>query len=85
MKIKPESLAQALKKSLAPIYLVAGAEPLLVQESRDLILEAAKRKGFLERDVHQAGSAFDWNLIRDAAAEQSLFSSRKFLKSLSAS
>jgi len=79
MNIKPESLPQALKKSLAPIYLVAGAEPLLVQESRDLILEAAKSQGFLERDVHQAGSTFDWNSIQDAAAEQSLFSSRKLI------
>lgn len=79
MNIKPERLAQVLEKSLAPVYLVAGAEPLLVQESRDLILHVAKRHGFLERSVHQTGSAFDWEIMQNAAAEQSLFSSRNVL------
>jgi len=64
---------------LAPVYLVAGSEPLLVQESRDLILGAAKDQGFLERNVYQAGGVFDWNIVRDAASEQSLFSSRRVI------
>jgi len=76
MIIKPERLEQVLRVSLTPVYLVAGPEPLLVQESRDLILLAARNHGYLERDVYHAGSTFDWGVIQNAASEQSLFSSR---------
>jgi DNA polymerase-3 subunit delta len=79
LNTKPERLAQLLEKSLAPLYLVAGAEPLLVQESRDLILDAAKRNGFLERDVYHVSGSFDWDSVKQAAAEQSLFSSRSVI------
>jgi len=79
MNIKPERLAQVLDQALAPVYLVAGPEPLLVQESRELILDAARRQGFLERDVYQTGSTFEWGTIENAAAEQSLFSSRRII------
>lgn len=79
MNIKPELLAQTLPQSLAPLYLIAGPEPLLVQESRDLILHAAKEHGFLERNVHQVGSSFDWEELHSSAMEQSLFSSRKVI------
>ncbi len=79
MNLKPERLAQALEKSLAPVYLVAGSEPLLVQESRDFILVAARKQGFLERKVYQAGGAFDWAILQDDAVERSLFSSRKVI------
>lgn len=79
MNIKPELLAQALQQTLAPLYLVAGPEPLLVQESRDLILQAAKEHGFLERIVYQVGNSFDWDGLHSEAMEQSLFSSRKVI------
>jgi DNA polymerase-3 subunit delta len=79
MNIKPESLSRHLQESLAPVYLVAGAEPLLVQESRDLILFTARSKGFVERNVYQAGSSFDWETVKNAASEQSLFSFRNVI------
>ncbi len=59
------------------MYLVAGSEPLLVQESRDLIILAAKKQGYLGRTVQVAGNTFDWDLLTNAGVEQSLFSSRK--------
>lgn len=77
MNIKPERLAQALEGSLAPVYLLAGSEPLLVQECRDLVILAARKRGYLGRTVHVAGNAFDWDLLKNAGVEQSLFSSRK--------
>jgi len=79
LNIKPERLAQQLEKSLGSSYLVAGSEPLLVQESRDLILKSAQSNGFLEREVYHASGSFDWQSIMDAAVEQSLFSSRKVI------
>jgi len=77
VNIKPDRLAQALEGSLAPVYLVAGSEPLLVQECRDLVILAARRQGYLGRTVHVAGNSFDWDLLKNAGVEQSLFSSRK--------
>lgn len=79
MNIKPDRLAQALERTLASVYLVAGSEPLLVQESRDLIIQAARKQGYLDRTVHVVGTSFDWDLLENAGIEQSLFSSRKIV------
>jgi DNA polymerase-3 subunit delta len=79
MKINPDRLEQSLAGTLAPVYLVAGPEPLLVQESRDQIIEAAKTRGFLEREVYQVDRSFDWDELRSASMEQSLFSSLKIV------
>ncbi|MGH8035286.1 MAG: DNA polymerase III subunit delta, partial [Lysobacterales bacterium] len=79
MHVRPDQLQQYLVKQFAPVYLVAGAEPLLVQESRDLILHAAKKHTYLERTVHEVGRNFDWDLLASADMERSLFSSRKVI------
>lgn len=79
MQVRSDQLQQSLAKRLAPVYLVAGAEPLLVQESRDFILQAAKQQGYLERNVHEVGKSFDWETLNSAGMEQSLFSSRSIL------
>ena len=79
MQIPAERLEAALEKSLAPVYLVAGPEPLLVQEARDAILAAARRNGFLERTVHQVNAKSDWSDILSSSQELSLFSSRKVI------
>jgi DNA polymerase-3 subunit delta len=75
--VKPEQLPAALQRSLAPVYLIGGAEPLLAQECRDQIIEAAQREGFAERKVFEVVKGFDWNLLAEDSATMSLFSSRK--------
>lgn len=79
MPVNAEQLPALLSRSLAPVYLVAGAEPLLVQESRDLILQAAQKQGFAERTVFDVARNFDWDLLTEDAAALSLFSSRKIV------
>jgi DNA polymerase-3 subunit delta len=79
MKISLDQLAPSLEKSLAPLYLVAGPEPLLIKESLDLIIAEAKKQGFLERTVLHVGKNFDWGSLESASMDQSLFSSRKVL------
>lgn len=79
MAVKADQLPSLLSRSLAPVYLVAGAEPLLVQECRDQIIEAAQQHGFVERDVYQVEGRFDWNRIAEDSAAPSLFSSRKIV------
>jgi len=79
MQVRSDQLQHSLAKRLAPVYLVAGAEPLLVQESRDLILRAARQQDYLERTVYEAGKSFDWGTLKSAGMEQSLFCSRKII------
>ena len=79
MQAKAEQLPALLSRSLAPVYLVAGAEPLLVQECRDLIIRSAQQQGFVERSVFEVSGKFDWDLLTEDAAARSLFSSRKIL------
>jgi DNA polymerase-3 subunit delta len=79
MAIKPDQLPAQLARSLAPGYLIAGSEPLLVQECRDQIIHAAHVRGFVERSVHEVTARFDWNRLAEDSAAPSLFSSRKVL------
>jgi DNA polymerase-3 subunit delta len=79
MSIKPDQLPAQLARSLAPAYLIAGTEPLLVQECRDQVIRAAQAQGFVERTVHEVTARFDWNRLAEDSAAPSLFSSRKVL------
>jgi DNA polymerase-3 subunit delta len=77
MAVRADQLAAQLSRSLAPVYLLAGAEPLLIQESRDLVIQAAQAQGFVERTVHEVHKNFDWSRLSEDSAALSLFSSRK--------
>lgn len=79
MAVKPEQLPALLERSLAPVYLLAGAEPLLLQECRDLIIQAAQSQDFQERSVYEVRRGFDWNLLQEDSGALSLFSSRKII------
>jgi len=79
MRVGPEQLSSHLAKSLAPVYLLAGAEPLLLQECRDHIFRAAQDQGFAERNVHDVTVKFDWERLTEDSAALSLFSSRKIV------
>jgi DNA polymerase-3 subunit delta len=79
MAVKADQLPTLLSRSLEPVYLVAGAEALLVQECRDQIIEAARKQGFVERDVYQVEGRFDWSSIAADSAAPSLFSSQKII------
>ena len=51
MRIYADKLAAQLHTGLAPIYLVAGDEPLLVAESCAAVRTAAEAQGYGEREV----------------------------------
>jgi DNA polymerase-3 subunit delta len=79
----PTSLA-ALRKQLtgpelAPVYLIAGAEHLLVLEAADALRVRGRELGFTEREVLDVEAHFDWNRLGDASRAMSLFSSRKLI------
>ena len=64
--------------SLAPVYLLAGEE-LLVLEAADALRAQAKRLGYAEREVLEVEQRFDWDDLARAAAGMSLFATRRLL------
>jgi len=78
MPLKPDQLAGSLQRGLAPVYLIGGEEPLLLQECCDLVRETAKAHGFVERELLQADRGFDWSELQQAAAP-SLFATLKVI------
>ncbi|WP_404363884.1 DNA polymerase III subunit delta [Marinobacter sp.] len=77
MKTQPAQLPQLLKKSLGPVYLVSGDEPLLVQESCDLIRQTAREAGFHDRVTFHADRQLDWNLVAEEFSALSLFAEKR--------
>lgn len=65
-------------ESLSPVYLLAGEE-LLVLEAADALRAQARRLGYAERQVLDAGVHFDWDELARSAAGMSLFATRRLL------
>lgn len=64
----------------APVYLLAGQEPLLLLEAADAVRAAARRHGYSERNVLEAdGSSFDWGTLAASAQQGSLFGGNRKL------
>jgi DNA polymerase III subunit delta len=80
MQLRLNQLAAHLKQPLAPLYLVAGEEPLLIQEALDALRAAARQQGYAERQVFDADKTFDWSQLLQAAASLSLFASRRLIE-----
>jgi DNA polymerase III subunit delta len=80
MKIATRQLAQHLKKGLAPLYAVHGAETLLALEAGDAIRAAARKSGCTEREVFSAEPGADWARLGASAANLSLFATRRLLE-----
>jgi DNA polymerase-3 subunit delta len=79
-KLRPEQLTASLSKQVAPIYLVSGDEPLLIQEACDAIRAAARKQGFGERELYHADTSFDWGQLLSAANSLSLFAEKKIIE-----
>lgn len=80
MQLRPEQLAQQLKKSLAPIYFIYGDELLLVQEAADAVRAAARAQGYSEREIFVVERDFDWNQLIESSNNLSLFAERRILE-----
>jgi DNA polymerase III subunit delta len=80
MQLKPEQLAQQLKKGLAPIYFIHGDELLLVQEAADAVRACARAQGYSEREVFNVDRDFDWYQLAESSNNLSLFAERRILE-----
>jgi DNA polymerase-3 subunit delta len=76
-----ESFHKSLDKGeLAPVYLIAAEEPLLLQEACDALRARARALGFAEREVLDVEARFDWNQLARVTAGLSLFSTRRLIE-----
>lgn len=81
MKLASSQLHSHLTKQLAPIYVVSGDDPLLVQESLDLIRNAANKADFSERIRIAVESTVDWApQFYSSTRSLSLFSAKRLLE-----
>ncbi len=81
MKLRPDQLAEQLRKPLLPVYLICGSEPLFIEESATLIRRAAKQQQFDEREPFFANEkGFAWHSLLANAQNLSLFSQKKLIE-----
>jgi DNA polymerase-3 subunit delta len=80
MQLRAEQLEAHLHKTLAPVYVVHGDEPLIALEAADAVRAAARRKGLAEREVFIAERGFDWSALAHAGASRSLFGGGKLVE-----
>ncbi|MBI2384201.1 MAG: DNA polymerase III subunit delta [Gammaproteobacteria bacterium] len=80
LRLTPAQVAGHLQRGLAPVYVVAGEEPLLVQEALDAIRAKARREGFAEREVYEVVPGFDWQGFLEGVSTGSLFSARRIVE-----
>ncbi|GMG86489.1 DNA polymerase III subunit delta [Biformimicrobium ophioploci] len=79
-RLYPNQLKQALRRGLAPVYVISGDEPLIVQECCDQIRAAVKAAGFSERQLMHAEAGFDWGELLESAGAMSLFAEKKLVE-----
>ncbi|CRY98720.1 DNA polymerase III delta subunit, partial [Neisseria meningitidis serogroup B] len=65
---------------LKPLYVIHGEEELLRIEALDALRAAAKKQGYLNREVYTADNAFDWNELLQTAGSAGLFADLKLLE-----
>ncbi|MHA7841531.1 MAG: DNA polymerase III subunit delta [Gammaproteobacteria bacterium] len=80
MIIKPHQWADTIHENLAPLYLISSAEPLLVDEAKQLLRTAAKAKGFTEAKILTVDKTFDWQQLTETTHNLSLFSDKQWLE-----
>lgn len=79
IRINPEHLAAQLREGLRACYLLSGNEPLLLQESQELIRQAAQQQQFSEHYSIALDAHTDWDAIFSICQAMSLFASRQTL------
>jgi DNA polymerase III subunit delta len=79
VNVRPDDLAAHLARTLEPLYVVHGDEPLLALEAGDAVRAAARSAGVEERDVLVVEPGFKWDAFIGANANASLFGDRKLV------
>jgi len=80
VKLNPGQLRSHLSSGVAPVYLISGDEPLLIDETRDAIRAAAGKQGLEEREVHVAERGFNWEEFAAGLQNLSLFATHRLVE-----
>ena len=80
MQLDSNQLKQHLLKTLAPLYVLVGDEPLALSECLDSIRAAARQAGADERNSYIVERNFNWQQIGQFAQALSLFSALRILE-----
>jgi DNA polymerase III subunit delta len=80
LRLNVEQLPAALARGLAPLYLISGDEPLLVDEAADAIRAAARHAGYADRQVFFIDRSFSWDGLLNATQALSLFAERRLFE-----
>lgn len=78
--ISTEQFLARPPKTLAPLYTLYGAEPLLAMEAADALRKLAREQGYAEKEVFTVEQGFDWNSLLMSGASLSLFASQKLME-----
>ena len=73
-------LNQAKSKGLAPLYMISGDVPLLIQEAADSVRRQARAAGCTERVVLEVERGFDWHSLLQESSGLSLFAEQRLIE-----
>jgi len=79
VRLKPDQLAAALEKGLAPVYFISGDEPLQLGEMADAVRAAARKAGYDTREVLVVDAGFSWHELTQTAGSLSIFADKKII------
>jgi len=79
MRLKLEQLDAELKKSLHPVYLVSGDEPLQLGEAADVIRSAVRLAEYHVREVISIDQGNEWSQLTVEADSLSIFAEKKLI------
>ena len=80
MKIKAENLLQSMLSNKYSTFWISGDEPLLVQESADLVRKHHRDLGFEDREIFNVDSGFDLERFKNSVNNLTLFSAKKIFE-----
>jgi len=80
VKLFAERLPEQLSRQLAPVYLIAGPERLIVEEAADQVRKACRDRQIDERIRLTADRGFKWDELGQSTETGSLFASRRLVE-----
>lgn len=78
-RIFPEQLNHSLGQRLASLYYLTGQDPLLLAETRDLIIQTATAQGFDEKIDIQVDQSTDWDDLFERCQSIGLFFNKQVI------
>lgn len=80
MNVRPDQLQSIIAKTIYPVYMVSGDEPLQQMESLDIIRSFLRQQDYAEREILDVDAQFDWLRLMQEAANLSLFAARRIVE-----